>query len=341
MMKSRRIVVLLMIFAQQGFAQSLHFKTTLMNNTDMFRGLSVVDDSVVWASGKNGVVLNSVNGGRTWVYVNVKGFEKLDFRSLYAMNARKAVIANAGSPAYIMRTKDGGGSWDVAYTNGDTNAFIDGIDFWNEQDGIAYGDALNGRMLLLKTSDGGKTWREMKKQSRPMLEQGEASFAASGTGIRCYGKYQVIISTGGKVSRLFVSNDRGETWTDYKPPVMQGENSAGIFSLAFASEADGMIVGGDYLKNTVAENHAFYTRDGGKTWSKPGTTPGGQRECVEYIGPGVLVASGVTGMDVSHDGGASWMAVAEQKDFAVVRKARKGKLVVAAGKGKIASITQE
>ena len=335
----RIVFFVIMMLAQQGLAQDVHFRSVEVDTGYMFRGLSVVDDGVAWLSGKNGNIGRSEDGGRHWTFNAVKGFERLDFRSLYAFNAREAVIANAGSPAYIMRTTDGGASWKVVYTNKDTNAFFDGADFWNDHDGIAYGDPINGHMLLLRTSDGGKTWKELEDESRPVMEEGEASFAASGTGIRCYGKNKVIISTGGKVSRLFVSNDRGSTWAALTPPMMHGENSAGIFSLAFANDNDGVIAGGDYMRNTLREDHVFYTRDGGKTWNKPNTATGGQRECVEFIGPNVLLASGVTGMDISRDVGVNWVPVEGQKNFAVVRKARNGKLVVAAGKGKLSVVT--
>ena len=78
-------------------------------------------------------------------------------------------------------------------------AFFDGIGFWNDKEGIIYGDPLKNRLLLLRTNDGGKSWEAFPEQDRPLLAAGEASFAASGTTIRCIGTQKVIIiATGGK-----------------------------------------------------------------------------------------------------------------------------------------------
>ena len=63
----------------------------------------------------------------------------MDFRTLYAFNSKEAIIANAGSPANIMRTKDGGITWKIIYANKDSLAFFDGIDFWNDSEGIISG----------------------------------------------------------------------------------------------------------------------------------------------------------------------------------------------------------
>lgn len=319
-----------------GFSQQPHFEKTEMDTSYSFRGLSVVDDSIAWVSG-NGFG-KSADGGKSWSFQKVKGFEKSDFRTLYAFDAQTAIIANAGSPAHILRTADGGQSWKVVYTNNDSLAFFDGIDFWNNKEGIIYGDPINGRMLLLQTNDGGQSWQELPEQSRPQLSPGEASFAASGTGIRCYEDNKVIIATGGKVSRLLFSEDKGQSWTSISTPILQGKNSTGIFSLAFASDSTGIIVGGDYLLDTLKKDHVFYTADSGKSWPAPHASTGGYRECVEFISDNIAIAVGPGGADVTYDSGKNWTAI-DEKSFHVIRKARTGNLIIAAGIKKISLVT--
>jgi len=313
-------------------SQEMQFKKIEIDPSYSFRGLSVIDDSVVWVSGINGIIGNSTNGGSNWNFNQVKGYEKLDFRTLYAFNSKEALIANAGSPAYILRTKDGGKNWNAVYTNKDSLAFFDGIDFWNDKEGIIYGDPIKGRMLLLETKDAGKTWQELPEQSRPQLWNGEASFAASGTGIRCYGKEKVIIATGGSVSRLLVSKDKGKSWSVIKTPMMQGQSSKGIFSFDFLNDSVGVIVGGDYLNETLKINHVFFTINSGITWRSPSKTTGGYRECVEFLAENTAITVGPGGVDISYDSGKSWTPIQNQKSFHVIRKARKGKLIIAAGK---------
>ncbi len=327
------LVLLLFIISQSIIGQEIHWKTIVPKTDASFRGLSLADDNVAWISGSKGWVGRSINGGTDWTFAQVKGFEKNDFRSLYAFDANNAIIANAGSPAYILRTSDGGQTWKVVYQNNDTAAFFDGIDFWNNKEGIIYGDPIKGRMTILKTKDGGRTWQELPENSRPVLADGEASFAASGTNIHCYGNNKVIIATGGKVSRLFISTDKGATWKINTPPVIHGESSTGIFSFSFLNDNSGIIVGGDYKQDTLKNDHVFYTSDRGKNWREPVVPTWGYRECVTYINPLTVLATGPSGTDISYDGGKNWKPLSDEKGFHVVRKSRKGQLIIIAGAG--------
>ena len=190
-------------------AQTVEWQPADTKTDASFRGLSVVDDAVAWVSGSKGWVGKTVNGGKDWTWQQVKGFEQCDFRSLYAFNAMEAIIAHAGTPAYVLRTEDGGITWQKVYENRDTAAFIDGVDFADRQNGMIYGDPIDSRMLLLNTHDGGRTWTELPMNQRPLMSKGEASFAASGTCIKYVNKKKLVIATGGTVSRLLVSKIMG------------------------------------------------------------------------------------------------------------------------------------
>src|ERR1043165_4254888 len=71
------------------------------------RGLSVVNDNVVWVSGSNGTVGKTLDGGKTWTWMTVTGFEKKDFRDIEAFDGASAVIIAIAEPAYILKTNDG------------------------------------------------------------------------------------------------------------------------------------------------------------------------------------------------------------------------------------------
>ena len=95
------------------------------------RGLSVVNDNVAWVSGSKGTVGKTNNGGKTWKWITVKGFEKNDFRDIEAFDAVTAVIISVAEPAYILKTNDGGDSWKVVYENKGKGMFLDAMEFWN------------------------------------------------------------------------------------------------------------------------------------------------------------------------------------------------------------------
>jgi photosystem II stability/assembly factor-like uncharacterized protein len=183
-------------------------------------------------------------------------------------------------------------------------------------------------MLLLRTVDNGNTWSETEQS--PLLEKGEASFAASGTGIRCFNKKNVVICTGGVVSRVWTSANKGNQWTSIATPILQGESATGIFSFTKTKNTL-VIVGGDYQKENQTIKHHFYSTDNGKNWNAPASASRGYRECVETVSDKVMITVGPSGSDISHDNGVTWKAHSDEKGLHVIRKARKGTLTIAAG----------
>lgn len=333
------VAIILVLIAGDSEAQRPHWKNIQTNTGASFRGLSVVDNRVAWVSGTKGYVGISTNAGNDWQFRQVKGYEQCDFRSVYAFDDKRAVIANAGAPAYILITKDGGVNWTMVYKNTDSAAFIDGLCFWDNKNGIVYGDPIDGRLLVLRTNDGGQTWQANPEANRPMLEKEEASFAASGTAIRCMGKNKVIIATGGKTSRLLVSDNKGMSWESISTPIIHSLSSTGIFSFACADN-NIIIVGGDYKRDSLCTDHVFITKDGGKHWQAPATPTRGYRECVEIINNKTAIATGPGGTDITYDLGLHWQPLSDEKQFHVVRISRNGNLIImAGGGGKISALT--
>lgn len=333
-----RLFLLLILLVRPIIAQAFTLEKVVGVPNVSFRGLSVVNSTTAWVSGTKGYVGISTNAGKNWAFKQVPGYGHCDFRTLYAFDAKTAIIANAGIPAVILRTTDAGASWQQVYKNDDTSAFIDGVDFWNNNDGILYGDPIKGHMMILLTHNGGRTWHELPLTGSPPLAQGEASFAASGTCVHCFKNGRAIIATGGTHSRLWISNDKGLSWTFLKTPIIQGLPTTGIFSFAFLNDKDGTIVGGDYKRDTLKANHIFYTNDGGQTWLAPVTPTRGYRECVCYLSADTLIATGPTGSDISIDAGRAWKPFSNEKGFHTIRKSRTGNLIIMTGTGQISVV---
>ncbi len=277
------------------------------------RGLSVVSGEVAWASGTGGTFLRTTDGGKTWRAGTVPGASALDFRDVHAVNADTAYLLSIGGGdlSRIFKTIDGGTTWATLYVNQDPKGFLDAFAFWDADHGLALGDQIDGRFVILTTEDGGKTWGPIPPEGMPPALTGEGAFAASGTCLVVKGDDYAWFGTGGaKASRIFRSTDRGKTWTAHETPVMAGSMTSGIFSLAFDDADHGVAFGGDYKEPGRAGNLVALTSDGGRTWRLPkGEQPGEYRSAVAFV-PGTqgrtLVAVGPTGSDVSVDGGENW-----------------------------------
>jgi photosystem II stability/assembly factor-like uncharacterized protein len=311
-------------------AQSYSIKPLNESAKTSLRGLSVVSNQVTWVSGSNGSIGKTTDGGTTWKWMKPKGYEKFDFRDIEAFDDQNAVIVGIASPAYILKTIDGGETWTENYKNVDSAIFLDGVSFWDKNRGIIFGDPINDKMQLLKTIDAGKSWQDISTNLKTNLAKGEASFAASGTTVKTLPGGKTWVATGGTVSNIYFSPDYGQSWQVFKCPILQGEGSTGPFSIDFLNDKTGIVVGGNYVKDKENTNNVLLTTDGGKTWQKPNTPVLGFRSAVTYINAKTLIATGTSGTDISTDGGQNWKHISD-KSFNAVQKAKKGKQVILAG----------
>jgi photosystem II stability/assembly factor-like uncharacterized protein len=190
-------------------------------------------------------------------------------------------------------------------------------------------DPIDGRIVLIESSDGGRTWRELPEERRPKVEPGEAGFAASGTNMCVDGEHGLYIALGGAVpgerhpsSRVVYSNDRGKTWSTTTVPIPRAQTS-GIFSIEVQDGRHAVAVGGDYSKPDSTTGNVAVAPHSIREWSVPTRSgPRGYRSCVARIQRGKsgakpidrtrwLIAVGPNGTDISKDGGHSWQLVNE------------------------------
>ena len=118
--------------------------------------IMAVSNQVAWASGARATVIRTIDGGKTWEDVSIRTVEEIDFRDIEAFDENTAIVLSADLPAVIYKTMDGGKSWDLEYSSTVAGTFYDAMDFWNNNEGIAFGDAMDGRLLILRTFDGGE-----------------------------------------------------------------------------------------------------------------------------------------------------------------------------------------
>jgi photosystem II stability/assembly factor-like uncharacterized protein len=306
------------------------------------RGLAVPNQNTIWASGSKGSIAKSVNGGADFEWMQVKGYESRDFRSIHAWDDKEAIIVAIAAPAIILKTKDGGTSWYKVYENTDTLMFLDAIHFKDAANGLVVGDPISNHIFLLSTVDKGENWNEVPSSYfKTPLEKGEAFFASSGSNIAQLSKDDFLVS-GGVRSRLWINGAAMEI------PILQGGTSTGANSMAISPNGNNiMIVGGDFMKDTSRTQNAvglklFIKPNSNKKWQSEKIPywkidefvgfPNGYRSGVEYVSNTILISCGTSGVDISKNKGKNWDLISTES-FHVVRKQPNTKAVFLAGGG--------
>lgn len=218
------------------------------------RGVYALSETQCWASGSNGTCLRTIDG-ETWQRLSVPNSEDLDFRDVHPFDEHNALLMTAGTPARIYRTSDGGAHWTIVHEDHREGAFFDGMDFWDDNRGVLFGDPIDGVFTILLTDDGGRSWTHADPAKIPAALEGEAGFAASGTCVAAGPDGQAIIGLGGKTglanARLLESNDFGRCWIARQSGLPTSE-SMGVFSVAFFDGNEVVIVGGDYTEPVLS-----------------------------------------------------------------------------------------
>lgn len=302
-------------------------------NADLsFRGIATVDDSVVWVSGNQGVFGKSLDYGAHWVFGRVPGADSLELRDIELLDEHTAVVMSSGYPTKIFKTVDGGESWKTVYANDNERMFLDGMDFCICGKGLAFGDPIQGKFVLLRSTDEGDSWT-WDSTNAPLALEGEAGFAASGSSIQCFNCKNVVIGTGGSKARILFSAS-GYQWSEIDQPILAGTSSQGIFSMA-ANDSLVIVVGGDYQVDTAHYSCGIWP---GAT---PGFVKGGElpyQSSVVFVNDSTLISIGTPGGYVSRDFGQSWQQFTKD-GMHTLAAGKSGEIVYAAGgNGRIAKI---
>ncbi|WP_047816314.1 WD40/YVTN/BNR-like repeat-containing protein [Rhodopirellula islandica] len=287
------------------------------------RGLSAVDDDVIWASGAEATVIRSLDGGETWHSCGPDGYDDLEFRCVCAFSANDACIASAGTPAVLLRTEDGGTSWKETYRAESDAAFFDAMQFWDAKRGQAVSDPVDGRLLVVETNDGGLSWKKLSTEL-PLSRLGEAAFAASNSSLLLGEDGRLWFGTGGATSdtsRLYTRSGWNQPWVPVSVP-MPSSQASGIFAVCRGPAIVGVdaagplfCVGGDYRASETSKVTACISLDDGKTWQRVTVQPESFRSDVMAIPEGSplarsLITVGPAGTDLSRDG-TNWTSFSD------------------------------
>ena len=311
------------------------------------RGIHSVDGLVAWASGSDGTVLRTQDGGTHWQECAPPvGAATLDFRGVWAWDVNTAVVLSSGpgEQSRLYRTTDGCAHWTEETRNSDKAGFWDAVAFQHQdfgfigdrKTGVLIGDPIAGRFHTEAMLFGhGWFLDDASCAARP----DETAFAASNSSVFVFGSRRYIIGTGGKggprtlLSPLLANRDTTKGCLESSVPLASGSDSSGVFSLAFRDLKHGLAVGGDYKRPGDSSGTAAWTSDGALHWTAASKPPHGYRSAVAWFPDAeTWIAAGTNGSDISRDGGKTWQPLDEGNwnalslPFAVGPNGRIGKL---------------
>jgi photosystem II stability/assembly factor-like uncharacterized protein len=237
--------------AHRGFAGNI--------GTDYFPG--VTDTTPLYRSN---------DGGATWQTVAaidgpaVKGLCAIDILRSQYINAgvlAERVVVHAtgrvGGPAFLMRSLDAGATWRSMDLSAQASMALD-VKFFDEANGLLFcgSDAAVERSnaLILRTSDGGRTWTQAYRSTRPFELTWKASFPTRDVGYASVQNYNPDTAVAQR--HIVKTTDGGRSWNELS---LVADHAVREFGIGFVNEREG------WVGTTTG---GFETRDGGASWRR-------------------------------------------------------------------------
>ena len=304
------------------------------HTTASLRGIDAVGAGVAWASGSEGTILRTEDGGYLWQTCAVPtGGEKLNFRGVQGFDAKTAVVmaSGPGSLSKVYKTTDGCQSWKLVFENPDSAGFFDSLRKGTSEEMYLLGDPVGNRFAMFYSPDRGDHWTAASGRGREAAKDAGA-FAASNTSLVSAGNMLMFgtSATSRDVAKVYRSGSKcpkgsadgsaacSMDWVRSPVPMGPGSTTVGVYSMGARVIADtkgkltvhAVVVGGNYEKPEESQQTAAWSVDGGEHWVAAKTMPAGYRSAVAYDATTQSwIAVGPTGMDESMDDGMNWTKV--------------------------------
>ncbi len=310
---------------------------TVFKDSVSLRAITFLDETTLAFAGSNGIY-GSVDLGTHKVRTNIQTHDTLipEFRAV-AHTKTDFFMLSIANPALLYKTGTSG-EMELVYREDGEGVFYDAMKFWNDREGIAIGDSMNGCLSILITRDGGNTWNKVPCSDLPQGIDGEGAFASSNTNIEIMGDSAWVATT---ESRIYFSPDKGKTWKIQTVPIVNTKPTEGIYSVDFYDTLLGVAIGGDYTNPNDPRNNKALTMDGGTSWKLIANgNPPGYKSCVQFVpnsGGEDIVALGFSGIMYSNNMGASWTSLSDEGFYTI--RFLNDSIAYAAGKNRIAKLT--
>jgi photosystem II stability/assembly factor-like uncharacterized protein len=260
-------------------------------------------------------IYRSSDAGRTWTHLGLRDGQQIPQIAVDPRDPNRILVAVAGHPygpneeRGIFRSVDGGKTFEkVLYKDentGGADVLIDASKpdvayaaLWEARQGPWENAAWNGTGGgIFKSTDGGKTWQQLKSGLPEGIIQANLAIAPSMPN-------RLIASVASpNAVNLYRSDDAGETWAVItKDPRPAGRIGGGDLSVPRFSPKDPEVV-------IVASTVSWKSTDGGKTWAAFRGAPGGddyQNVWINPNNPDVVLLGSDQGAVITVNGGKSW-----------------------------------
>ncbi len=238
-------------------------------------GLTFVDELRGWAIGNHfrelPTILHTSDGGESWVSqtenIVLEDETFVSLGDIAFSSAERGVAVGSvqqdltiSAPPAILSTVDGGAEWRSVLPRLRA-AVLRSVCLTAGGTGLAVGSSAVSGPLVVRTDDGGMTWRDITHEVALFRAAKSLTVSCTETG---------QFSIGGELLRfptpvlpvprgtLLFSPDDGGTWEDRTPPSLRNTTDV-VLSLDFTDERNGW---------ALAEGHmtVFHTEDAGATW---------------------------------------------------------------------------
>lgn len=231
-------------------------------------------DSHHVAVGERGHILVSKDNGRSWTQSRVPTCNLIT--ALYMHDDRLGWAV--GHDAMILRTRDGGATWEIIYQAPEQELPLLDIFFHNENEGVAIG----AYGYYLESSDGGETWSERIIAEEDDFHLNSISVAGDS-----------LMFIGAEAGTIYRSLDRGLNWVSLNSPYF-----GSWFAIHAINEEVVLIAG--------LRGNLFRSEDGGESWSQVPTQTRATLTNIVELPSGQLVITALEGnLFLSSDQGKS------------------------------------
>lgn len=217
----------------------------------------VTDQTPLYRTDDGGVTWRPVETGEL-IIAGVCAIDILKTERIYQGTSKPRIVIHAagrvGGPAQILRSLDEGQSWSVIDLSAQAGMILD-VKFHSEFEGLVFASSSRElgetEGLILRTSDGGKTWKEVYRSGRSGELIWKASFPSRYTGYATVQSYD----RDNPIQRIVKTVDGGRSWEEL---ILTESVDARQFGIGFVDTNTGFV-------GTLAGG--FMTDDGGRTWS--------------------------------------------------------------------------